>query len=134
MQLNRTRRKIKSAMAMFACAFCAAIAMAASQDANRDANRGREVFEKRCAGCHSLDRVKAGPRLRGVYGRKAGRAADFPYSGALKDAPVTWDESTLDRWLKDTESVVPGNDMSFRLDNPGERAAIVAYLKELSAK
>ncbi len=32
---------------------------------------GKELFEKRCGGCHALDLDKEGPRLRGVYGRKA---------------------------------------------------------------
>jgi cytochrome c2 len=30
----------------------------------------------------------------------------------------------------DPETVIPDNDMSFRLNNAGERAAIVAFLKE----
>jgi cytochrome c len=29
-------------------------------------NPGKQVFEKRCTGCHALDNEKAGPRLRGV--------------------------------------------------------------------
>jgi cytochrome c len=56
-----------------------------------DAKRGLEVFEKRCAGCHSLDEDKEGPRLRGVYGKKAGSVPTFKYSDALKASNVTWD-------------------------------------------
>ena len=52
----------------------------------------------------------------------------------MKKASVTWDESTLDRWLNDTESVIPDNDMSFRLNDPAERANIIAYLKQVSGK
>ena len=109
---------------------CTAIA-ASSTDA---AARGREAFEKRCTGCHALDKNKVGPRLRGIYGRRAGADTEFTYSDAAKGASVTWDESTLDRWLINTESVIPGNDMSFRLDNADERAGIIAYLKQLSGK
>ena len=43
---------------------------------------------------------------------------------------VTWDEATLDKWLADPDRVIAGNDMSFRLNDAGERADIVAYLKE----
>jgi cytochrome c len=100
----------------------------------KDPDRGREAFEKRCTGCHALDNVKIGPPLRGVYGRAAGRNPQFTYSDAMKSAAVTWDESTLDRWLIDTESVIPDNDMSFRLNDPAERASIISYLKQLSAK
>jgi cytochrome c len=98
------------------------------------ANRGREIFEKRCTGCHSLDNLKVGPALRGVYGRRSGADPRFPYSDALAKARLTWDDATLQRWLADPDAVVPGNDMSFRLDNADERAAIVEYLKQLPGK
>jgi cytochrome c len=99
-----------------------------------DAHRGREAFEQICTGCHALDRAKVGPRLRNIYGHSAGMDSKFSYSDAVKSASVTWDDATLDRWLADTESVVPGNDMSFRLDDAGKRADIIAYLKQLSGK
>lgn len=95
---------------------------------------GRDAFEKRCTGCHTLDKIKVGPPLRGVYGRRAGTAPQFAYSDGLKSASVTWDEATLDHWLTDTESVIPDNDMAFRLNDPADRANIIAYLKQLSGK
>jgi cytochrome c len=98
-----------------------------------DAGRGREAFEKRCAGCHALDKTKLGPPLRGVYGRRAGKNAQFSYSDALKNTSIVWDESTLDRWLTDTDSVIPNNDMAFRLNDPVDRSNIIAYLKQLSS-
>lgn len=109
---------------------CGALTMAASPDVER----GRAAFENRCTGCHALDRTKAGPPLRGVYGRTAGKDPRFAYSDALKKASVTWDAQTLDRWLADTDSVISDNDMAFRLDDPGERASIIAYLKQLPGK
>jgi cytochrome c len=99
-----------------------------------DAGRGRALFERRCTGCHALDSVMAAPPLRAVFGKTAARNAQFPYSDALKNANVSWDEATLDRWLADPDAVVPGNDMTFRLENAAERADIVAYLKQLGAK
>ena len=109
-------------------------ALSAIASAAGDAQRGRDTFEKTCTGCHALDRAKVGPRLRGVYGRSAGKDGQFSYSDAVKGGSVTWDEATLDRWLTDTESVIPGNDMSFRLNDAGKRADIIAYLKQLSGK
>jgi cytochrome c len=93
---------------------------------------GRAAFEKRCGGCHALDRDKEGPRLAGVVGRKAGTISTFPYSDALKKSAVIWNESVLDKWLTDPENVIPESDMAFRLDKPAERAAIIAFLKETS--
>ena len=107
---------------------CATVGMAASA---KDLS-GRDTFERRCAGCHALDNIKAGPPLRGVYGRRAGKDSRFPYSDAVKSVSITWGELTLDRWLADTESVIPGNDMAFRLDDPVERASVISYLKEIS--
>ncbi len=97
-----------------------------------DEIKGRDVFQRRCGGCHSPDRPMEGPRLRGVVGRKAGSTQDFRYSDALKSANFTWDERLLDKWLNDTESLVPDNDMAFRVPDPDERRDVIAYLKSLS--
>jgi cytochrome c len=94
------------------------------------AARGQELFEKRCTGCHALDRDKEGPRLAGVYGRVSGSVPSFHYSDALKNARVTWDAAALDKWLTDTESLVPDNDMAFHVDSALERSEIIAYLKQ----
>ncbi len=95
---------------------------------------GKQMFEKRCTGCHALDNEKTGPRLRGVYGRPAGSIASFPYSEALRKSGVTWDNSSLDKWLTDPDAFIPDNDMAFRVTNSEERASIIDYLKELSPK
>jgi cytochrome c len=95
---------------------------------------GKEVFEKRCGGCHALDRDKEGPRLRGVYGRVAGSVDSFQYSEALKRSKITWTDVTLDQWLTDTEKLVRGNDMTFHVEKAAERAEIIAYLKQTSDK
>jgi len=95
-----------------------------------DPAAGRTAFEKRCTGCHALDHEKVGPRLAGVVGRKAGAIPNFDYSDALKKSGVVWNEEILDKWLTDPDSVVPDADMTFRLNDATERAAIIAYLKE----
>ena len=105
-------------------------ALAAASGAKVDTAAGRSAFEKRCTGCHALDHEKTGPRLAGVVGRKAGTVSGFPYSDAVKKSAVVWNEALLDKWLTDPETVIPDTDMAFRLDNPVERAAIIAFLKE----
>ena len=107
-------------------------ALAAAGGSKGDAVAGRSAFEKRCTGCHALDHEKTGPRLAGVVGRKAGTISSFPYSDAVKKSAVVRNEEVLDKWLTDPETVIPDTDMAFRLDNPGERAAIIAFLKETS--
>ena len=95
---------------------------------------GKALFEKRCGGCHALDRDKEGPRLGGVYGRIAGSVDSFQYSDALKNSKIKWAEDTLDKWLTDTEKLVPNNDMTFHVEKADERREIIAYLKSLSSR
>jgi cytochrome c len=91
------------------------------------------VFE-RCAACHSgTDATKdVAPNLAGVVGRKAGSREDFRYSRALTRSGITWDESSLDAFLKGPEQFVPGTRMPFEgIASDAERAAIIQYLKSL---
>jgi len=107
-------------------------ALAALGGDKDDAVAGRTAFEKRCTSCHALDHEKTGPRLAGVVGRRAGAIPAFPYSDAVKNAGLVWNETNLDKWLTDPESLIHDNDMTFRLDNRAERAAIIAFLKSTS--
>jgi len=93
---------------------------------------GKELFEKRCGGCHALDRDKEGPRLQGVYGRTAGSVDSFQYSDALKKSGIKWNSETLEKWLTDTDKLVPGNDMTFRVEKAEERREIIAWLQQTS--
>jgi cytochrome c len=90
---------------------------------------GKDLFERRCGGCHALDGNRGGPGLRGVYGRPAGTAPSFSYSNALKNSRITWDEESLEKWLIDSQQLVPGTDMDFRVPKADERRAIIGYLK-----
>jgi cytochrome c len=99
-----------------------------------NAANGKVLFEKRCTGCHSLEKNKEGPRLAGVYGRKAGSVADFNYSNELKTSKITWDGPTLDRWLTNPDAVVPDNDMAFHVSDSRERADIIEFLRVSSGR
>jgi cytochrome c len=99
-----------------------------------DARRGGELFQKRCGGCHALNTDKEGPRLGNVYGRKAGTIPQFKYSDSLKSAQIVWNDALLDRWLINTESVVPDNDMDFHVPKADERADIIQFLRVSSGK
>ena len=99
-----------------------------------DATRGKAVFEKRCTGCHALTQDREGPHLQGVYGSAAGTVSGFEYSDALTKSHIVWDEQTLDRWLTDPQTMVPGADMDFFVAKPDERADVIQYLKQQSGK
>src|SRR5262249_8492090 len=95
--------------------FLAGVLILAAYGHAQSAPAGKELFDRRCGGCHSLDRDLEGPRLRGVYGRPAGSIASFEYSQALKNSNIKWSAETLDQWLTDPEQRVPGSDMNFRV-------------------
>jgi len=99
-----------------------------------DAVHGKELYESRCGGCHSLDANRVGPAHRGVYGRKAGSAPNFNYSSAVKSSTVVWQEKTLDAWLTNPQALIPGQRMNFRVAAAEDRADIIAYLRQQSGK
>jgi cytochrome c len=103
---------------------------ASSTTTEGDAAAGKAVFEKRCTGCHSLDQSHEGPRMRGVLGKSAAQVPGFDYSAALRNSHLVWDESTLDRWLTDPDTFVPGNDMAFRVVKSQDRKDLIRFLKD----
>jgi cytochrome c len=94
-----------------------------------DATRGKELYESRCTGCHSLDQDRVGPRHRGLIGRKAGAVAGFEYSSALRASRIVWSAPTLDRWLANPERLIPGQRMNYSVSEAADRAALIAYLE-----
>ncbi len=96
-------------------------------------SRGLAVYENNCAGCHSVEANRVGPKHAGIVGRKAGSIKDFSYSAALKKSELVWNKDLLARWLTDPEQVIPGQAMGFRLGNVQDRMDVVAYLATLKA-
>jgi cytochrome c len=108
--------------------------VAAAPAAAGDAAHGKELYESRCGGCHSLDANRVGPAHRGVFGRTAGTAPNFSYSTAVKNSRVVWQENTLDAWLTNPQALIPGQRMNFRVATAEDRADIIAYLREQSGR
>jgi cytochrome c len=97
-----------------------------------DAVRGESLYGSRCVACHSVDQNRVGPAHRGVFGRRAGRAAGYDYSAALKASRVNWSEQTLDAWLANPELRIPGQKMGYSVTDRTDRADLIAYLKTVS--
>lgn len=97
----------------------------------QDADAGKAVFNK-CKACHSTEAGKnmVGPSLNGVFGRKAGTAAGFNYSDAMKGSGKTWDDAALDAYITDPKVAVPGNKMVFvGIKDETDRKNLIAFLK-----
>jgi cytochrome c len=104
---------------------------ALAQDVNPE--EAQLAFNNHCRTCHVTKEGdnRLGPSLHDVIGRQAGSVPGFGYSSAMKDAGITWDEETLDRYIENPEAVVPGNNMKpySGITDPEERAKIIAHLK-----
>ena len=87
----------------------------------------------RCAGCHSTQarQNKIGPSLAGVFGRTSGSVPGYNYSAALKNAHLTWDAQTLDKFLQNPGGLVHGTKMFATVPDADTRQRIIAYLKSL---
>jgi len=90
------------------------------------------LFLNQCGTCHSLDpsEQRQGPTLKGVFGRKAGSVPGFSYSAGFAKAGFTWDDSPLDAWLTNPQSVIPGAVMPYRQPDSDIRQTIIAFLQE----
>ncbi len=88
-----------------------------------------------CRTCHTVEkdgRDGIGPNLWGVVGKSAGQKAGFAYSPAMKSSGLTWDNATLDIYLKEPMKTVPGTKMAYAgLRNDAQRAEVIAYLDSL---
>jgi hypothetical protein len=84
----------------------------------------REALRMPCIGSRSQR-----PAARRSARPHSWNRRDFQSSAALKKSRLKWTDETLDKWLTNTEELVPDNDMTFHVEKSEERSAIIAYLK-----
>ena len=112
-----------------------AVAVALAEDAV-GTGAGARAFQK-CFACHSLDPRETnlpGPNLHKLFGRVAGTLPGFEYSEAMVTAGqrkgLVWDERSLDQYLSEPDSLVPGTLMSpVSVQDPVERKMLIEYLR-----
>ena len=100
----------------------------------QSAESGERTFNQQCKACHTVEKggpSPLGPNLFGVIGRKAGSAAGFASSDAMKTSGITWDEASLADYLKDPKAKVAETKMIFAgFKRPAQLADAIAYLKK----
>lgn len=112
---------------------------------------GRQAYLDHCAKCHGVvserrtDASAAGrfmpvvalplgPNLTGIHGRPAGTVEGFRYSDAFVAAApgIVWTDESLERWLADSQAMIPGSYMFVKLE-PDARRKVIGYLRTFAA-
>ncbi|SAL26131.1 c-type cytochrome [Caballeronia humi] len=107
-----------------------------AQDAQDTVAIGKKLTTNNCAVCHTFGKGEPngqGPNLFGILGKPFASEPGFKYSAGMKAAAASkvWDDKLLDAWLTDTQTVAPGNAMTYFEGDPARRAKIIAYLRTL---
>lgn len=91
------------------------------------------VFQP-CAHCHQIGKgakMSTGPDLNDIIDRPAA-ATSYPYSKALRDSGLIWNETTLRAYLANPQKMVPGTRMIFRGLEADKMNALIEFLKSES--
>ena len=103
----------------------------------QDAAAGEQVFKRLCSPCHEIGqdaKIKLGPPLNGIDGRKSGTFEGFNYSPANKSSGITWSEETFPKYIRAPMQEMPGTRMAFvGIKNDKDVADLWAYLKQFGA-
>ncbi len=103
----------------------------------QDAAAGEASFRKWCLPCHDIGpgaKIKLGPPLNALDGRKAGTAEGFNYSDANKSSGITWNEAQFKEYIKSPQTKVPGTRMAFTgIKDEGEVNNLWTYVKQFKA-
>ena len=82
----------------------------------QDGAAGEQVFKRLCSPCHEIGqdaKIKLGPPLNGIDGRKSGTFEGFNYSPANKSSGITWSEETFPKYIRAPMQEMPGTRMAF---------------------
>jgi cytochrome c len=102
----------------------------------QDVAAGEQSFNK-CRPCHDVGpeaKIKLGPPLNGIDGRKSASFPGFNYSDGMKSSGITWDKAKFLQWISGPQAMVAGTRMAFAgVQDEAERANIWAYVSQFKA-
>jgi cytochrome c len=111
-----------------------ALAASAGTSFAQDGAAGEQVFKRLCLPCHDIGadaKVKLGPPLNGLDGRKSGTYEGFNYSPANKNSGITWDHDVFAKYIRAPMQEMPGTRMAFvGIKNDKDIADLWAYLQQ----
>ncbi len=101
---------------------------------NTSIERGIKIA-RQCNACHDFSnnlKIKVGPPLWGVVGRKVAIISDFKYSEALTNYNKSWTRKELYNFLNDPKNYIQGTKMIYKgLPKKNDRVNLISYLESL---
>ena len=111
-----------------------ALAVSTGSSLAQDAAAGEQVFKRLCSPCHDIGpdaKIKLGPPLNGIDGRKSGTWEGYNYSDNVKNSGITWNEAQFKEYVENPQQKIPGTRMAFvGLKDAKDRNDIWAYLNQ----
>ncbi len=100
-----------------------------------DMTNGERQFQRKCSICHSLNAEgprRAGPTLRGLFGRAAGSVPGYAYSDTVANLGIKWNNETIDQLFDlGPDHFIPGSKMPMqRIVRPEDRRDLIDFLKD----
>ncbi len=105
--------------------------------ANASVESGEDIFNKKCATCHSIEQGganKTGPNLWSVLNDPRGSKAGFAYSAALMEtADQGWDYESMYAFLKNPKQYIRGTKMAYIgfKKKYEQNADVIAYMRSM---
>ena len=102
----------------------------------QDVAAGEQSFGK-CRPCHDVGedaKIKLGPPLNGIDGRKSAAYPGFTYSDPFKGLGVTWNAALFKQWVTNPSAMAPGTRMAFSgIKDDQEIGNLWAYVSQFKA-
>ncbi|CAE6480566.1 unnamed protein product [Rhizoctonia solani] len=110
-----------------------------SEPTDGEFERGAKLFKERCADCHAIEPGKPSgerqaPNLSRLYGNSF-QTFTISKTQGPQEHRLTWDDNTLDKYLKNPRSIKPGVDKIFEpVTKAQDRKDLITYLKRMSQR
>lgn len=98
-------------------------------------DNGERQFMRKCSICHTLTEDsarRAGPTLRGVFGRRAGSVPGYSYSATLRNSDIVWSPESINALFDEgPDHYIPGSKMPMqRIAEAVDRRDLIDYLRK----